>query len=63
MKSPDETPTITPPVDYGRRQARLEALYSQAMLDIVAKDAYIDDCHEHIQKLEAQLAGHRDSTS
>ncbi|MFF0903993.1 UNVERIFIED_CONTAM: hypothetical protein RF653_09995 [Kocuria sp. CPCC 205316] len=54
--TPEEAPAITPPVNYGRRLARLEALYSQAMVDIVAKDAYLEDCREHIATLEAQVA-------
>lgn len=56
MTTQAEHPPITPEVNYGRRLSRIEALYSQAMLDIAAKDSYIEDCHEYIKKLETQLA-------
>ncbi|WP_144836034.1 hypothetical protein [Kocuria rosea] len=56
MTNQAEPQPINPPVNLGRRLTRVENLYSQAVLDNAAKDAYIEDCHEHIAKLEAQLA-------
>lgn len=52
----DEPKPISPPVNFGRRLTLIETLYSQAVLDIAAKDAYIEDCREHIAQLEERLA-------